>query len=219
MTPATDSSDVAQAHASMQRALIAGVVVLVLLIFGLMRWAALTEITGAVIAEGTVVVESSLKKIQHPTGGTVKEVRVKNGDRIKAGDVLIRLDGIEIQNRLKLLERQLLAHRLRIARLTAERNNQASITLAGETASRASDPAIADMITNETGLFASRRAIREGQRAELNQRILQLRNEIAGFVGQGRDPPYRRGAAPLGRFRDQAERAGHGDPRFRPRSA
>ncbi len=80
----------------MQRALIAGVVVLALLILGLMRWAALTEITGAVIAEGTVVVESSLKKIQHPSGGTVKEVRVRNGDRI-AGRVLIRLDGGEIK--------------------------------------------------------------------------------------------------------------------------
>ena len=186
MTPATVSSDVAHAHASMQRALIAGVVVLAVLILGLMRWAALTEITGAVIAEGTVVVESSLKKIQHPSGGTVKEVRVRNGDRIKSGEILIRLDGGEIENRLKLLERQLLAHRLRIARLTAERDNQASIGLPGETIATTSDAEIGDMIASETNLFESRRAVREGQRAELNQRILQFRNEITGLVGQSR---------------------------------
>lgn len=182
----TASSGVAEARTGIERALIAGTVVLAVLVFGLIRWAALTEITGAVIADGTVVVESSVRKVQHPVGAIVKEVRVRNGDRVKPGDVLIRLDDAEIQSRLDLFQRQLFTHRLRIARLTAERDNHPSITLPQKTASRDADPEVADMIANETNLFESRRAIRDGQRSELKSRILQLRNEVASLIGQSR---------------------------------
>jgi HlyD family secretion protein len=131
-------------------------------------------------------VESSAKKIQHAAGGTVSELRVRNGDRIKAGDLLLRLDGAEIHARLESLGHQLNVHKLRIARLTAERDEQSSVTPPGELASHAADPEIAAMIASENGLFESRRAIRDGQRAELKQRILQLQNEIAGLEGQRR---------------------------------
>ncbi len=186
MSTAIEPSDIAKAHAGMRHALIAGAVVLALLIFGLLRWAALTEITGAVIADGTVVVESSAKKIQHPAGGTVSDLRVRNGDRIKAGDLLLRLDGAEVRARLETFAHQLAAHRLRIARLIAERDDQSSVATPDEMTSRSGDPDIAAMIASESGLFESRRAIREGQRAELKQRILQLQNEIAGLEGQDR---------------------------------
>jgi HlyD family secretion protein len=186
MSTAIEPGDIAKAHAGMRHALFAGAVVLGLLIFGLLRWAALTEITGAVIADGTVVVESSAKKIQHPAGGTVSDLRVRNGDRIKAGDLLLRLDGAEVRARLETFAHQLAAHRLRIARLIAERDDQSSVATPDELTSRSGDPDVAAMIASESGLFESRRAIREGQRAELNQRILQLQNEIAGLEGQDR---------------------------------
>lgn len=186
MSTAIEPDDIAKAHAGVRNALIAGAVVIALLMFGLLRWAALTEITGAVIADGTVVVESSAKKIQHPTGGTVSDLRVRNGDRIKAGDLLLRLDGAGIRDRLDTLARQLTAERLHIARLTAERDDTSSMAPSHEITSLDSDPEISAMIASERGLFESRRAIREGQRAELNQRILQLQNEIVGIEGQGR---------------------------------
>jgi HlyD family secretion protein len=184
MNAAIDPADVAKAHAGMRHALIAGSTVLVLLIFGLLGWAALTEITGAVIADGSVVVESSAKKIQHPTGGTVSEIRVKNGDRVKPGDLLIRLDGIEIRSRMDALSHQLAAHRLRVARLTAERDDQPSLVPTLENTALAPEADTAAMIASEKALFESRQAIRKGQRAELEQRILQLRNEIEGIEGQ-----------------------------------
>ncbi len=59
---------------------------------GIGTWAATTDISGAVIALGHVVVDTNLKKVQHPTGGIVSELRVREGDHVKEGDVLIRLD-------------------------------------------------------------------------------------------------------------------------------
>ncbi|WP_336490035.1 biotin/lipoyl-binding protein, partial [Methylobacterium nigriterrae] len=67
-----------------------GLIVLAL-VGGVGGWASLTKIDGAVITAGKLVVESEVKKVQHPTGGTVGELRVREGDRVKAGDILIRL--------------------------------------------------------------------------------------------------------------------------------
>ena len=85
MTSATQ----ARAEASLRRHLRLGTAVVVLLLGGLGGWAALADISGAVIAPGTLVVESNVKKVQHPTGGIVGELRVRDGDRVQAGDILI----------------------------------------------------------------------------------------------------------------------------------
>ncbi len=64
----------------------------VLLVGGIGGWAPTTELAGAVIASGTLVVDSNVKKVQHPTGGIVGELLVRDGARVKAGDLLVRLD-------------------------------------------------------------------------------------------------------------------------------
>jgi HlyD family secretion protein len=69
-----------------------GLAVSVALVGGIGAWAAMTSLAGAVIASGTVVVESSAKKVQHQTGGIVGAILVKEGDRVSAGDVIVRLD-------------------------------------------------------------------------------------------------------------------------------
>ena len=81
-----------EAHRSIRRHLWAGVLVVGLLAGGVGGWAATTEISGAVIAPGFLVVESNVKKVQHPTGGVVGEIRARDGDRVKAGDIVVRLD-------------------------------------------------------------------------------------------------------------------------------
>src|SRR3954447_16614190 len=79
-------------YRSMRRTLIGGTAVTCLLVFGLGGWAATTELAGAVIAPGSLVVASNVKKVQHPTGGVVGELRVRDGDEVRAGQILVRLD-------------------------------------------------------------------------------------------------------------------------------
>ena len=80
------------AQHSIQRYLLVGIILAALVTFGIGGWAATTELSSAVIAQGSLVVDSSVKKVQHPSGGIVGELRVRNGDRVRAGDILLRLD-------------------------------------------------------------------------------------------------------------------------------
>src|SRR5712664_1272305 len=77
---------------SIQRYMIIGMVIVGLVTFGIGGWAATSELTGAVIGQGALVVDSSVKKVQHPTGGVVGELRLREGDKVIAGDILLRRD-------------------------------------------------------------------------------------------------------------------------------
>src|SRR5215510_13465328 len=77
---------------SINRHILTGGLIVLLLGFGVGGWAATTQIAGALIAQGSVVVDSNVKKVQHPTGGVVGKLNVQDGDRVKAGDILVQLD-------------------------------------------------------------------------------------------------------------------------------
>src|ERR1700687_3411652 len=79
-------------HQSIQRHMMAGVIVVVILVGGVGGWAATTELSGALIAQGSIVVDSNVKKVQHPTGGVVGKLNVRDGDHVKAGDIVVQLD-------------------------------------------------------------------------------------------------------------------------------
>src|SRR5205085_7529191 len=102
--------------------LTAGVGVAILLVGGVGGWAATAELAGAVIAPGQIVVDTNVKKVQHPTLGIVKELHVRTGDRVKAGDLLIRLDDTQIRANLEMLVHNLDELSARRARDEAERN-------------------------------------------------------------------------------------------------
>jgi HlyD family secretion protein len=82
----------ANPRAAIRRLNMLGLVTLLVLVGGAGGWAASTDLAGAVIAPGALVVDQDVKKVQHPTGGVVGELNVEDGDHVKAGDVLIRLD-------------------------------------------------------------------------------------------------------------------------------
>src|SRR5436190_11679746 len=86
------SDDRDSARYSIQRYLLAGMILAGLVTFGIGGWSATAELSSAVIAPGVLIVDSNVKKVQHPTGGIVGELRVRDGDRVKAGDILVRLD-------------------------------------------------------------------------------------------------------------------------------
>src|SRR6185295_16622749 len=83
-------------------------------------WSALAPISGAVIAAARIKVELERKTVQHREGGIVREIRVRNGQHVRAGDVLVVVDDVRSDAELSLLEDQLLAERVRQARISAE---------------------------------------------------------------------------------------------------
>src|SRR6185503_19906066 len=142
---------------SIQRSLIAAFAIIAILVFGIGGWAATIPLDGAVVAQGLLVVDSSVKKVQHLTGGIVKEIRVREGDHVKAGDILVRLD--ETQTKA--------SNSVAFAKTTHDPNF---------------DPARA--IAAEQKLFELRKEARDGRKAQLKERVAQLKKEIQGYVGQ-----------------------------------
>ena len=169
---------------NLSRYMMGGFVVVLALLVGVGGWAATTEISGAVIAPGTVVVESNVKKVQHPSGGIVGEIHVKDGDMVAAGDLVIRLDETVTRANLQMISKQIDELLIRSARLKAERDDAESFTVPPELVARAEEPEIGDIIHGERSLFASRRKTSKGERAQLQERIAQLEEEISGLTAQ-----------------------------------
>jgi HlyD family secretion protein len=144
-------------------------------------WATTTSIAGAVIASGIVVVESNTKKVQHPSGGIVALIPVKNGDRVRAGDILLKLDDTQARANLGIVVSQLTQLTGRKARLEAERDLADSIRFPPDFFADDEARAIAE---GERRLFAHRRAFKKGQLAQLTERIGQIKEEIKGLSAQ-----------------------------------
>ena len=154
------------------------------LAIGLGGWASTAEISGALIAQGSLVVDSNVKKVQHPTGGVVGEVRVRDGDHVKAGDILVRLDETVTRANLAIVTKSLTELYARRARLAAERDGADSVAVPKELANKADDPDVVEALGSERKLFELRRKTRLGQKDQLQQRIKQLNEQITGLTAQ-----------------------------------
>jgi len=169
---------------SIRRQLVAGVALAALLAGGVGGWAATTEIAGAIIAPGAVVVDSNVKKVQHPSGGVVGEVRARDGDRVKAGDILVRLDETVTRANLAIITKGLTELYARKARLGAERDGADSMPMPKQLADKTNDPDVQEAMASERKLFELRRKARLGQKDQLQQRIKQLQEQITGLTAQ-----------------------------------
>jgi HlyD family secretion protein len=169
---------------SIHRHLLAGGLIVLLLAGGVGGWAATTQIAGALIAQGSVVVDSNVKKVQHPTGGVVGKLNVQDGDRVKAGDILVQLDDTITRANLAIVTKGLDELTARKARLEAERDGAESVTFPRMLLAHAEEAPVAIAIANERKLFELRRSARLGQKAQLRQRITQLQDEIGGLNAQ-----------------------------------
>ena len=169
---------------AIRRYTIAGAAVVLFLTCGVGVWAGTMHIAGALIAPGTIVVDSNVKKVQHPTGGVVGEVRVHDGDRVETSDLLVRLDDTVTRANLAIVTKGLTELEARKARLAAERDRADSIKFPDDLLQRVDDPEVAQVLAAEKKLFELRRAARDGQKAQLRERIDQLAKEIAGFTSQ-----------------------------------
>ena len=167
---------------ALARRLLLGLSLIVLMVVSVGGWAATTPIGGAVIASGFVVVESNIKKVQHPTGGIVAEINVKNGNVVNAGDVVISLDDTQARANLGIVVSQLVQLRGRKARLEAERDQADEVRFPGGFVESGEDAAA--IMEGEKRLFEVRQSVKNGQIAQFNERIGQLTQEIKGITAQ-----------------------------------
>ena len=169
-----------QLDRSLLRHVMAGVATIVFLSIGLGGWASTTDIAGAVIANGQLVVETSVKKVQHPTGGVVGELYVREGDHVKAGDVVVRLDETQTRSELEVILKGLHENAARRARMEAELSGADKVTFPASLTARVKDPEVAHLLKTEAELFFVRKAAREGQKSTLREQTTGLREQIAG---------------------------------------
>jgi HlyD family secretion protein len=181
------SGERAPAHSaseSIRRHILAGSILVAVLVFGLGGWASTAQISGALIAQGSLVVDSNVKKVQHPTGGVVGELFAHDGDHVKAGDILIRLDETVTRANLAIVTKGLTELYARKARLAAERDGADTVAVPAELADNVDQPEVKEALSSERKLFDLRRQARLGQKDQLQQRIGQLKEEISGLAAQ-----------------------------------
>ena len=167
---------------AVRRPLVLGFVVLALLGCGLFGWGAVASISGAVIATGQVEVETRDQVVEHIDGGTVEEILVREGDRVEAGQCLVRFDDSLLRSdeaRLDAEHAELVAWR---NRLEAEFRDAQRIAWDGElTRLAARETVVREMLDGQQRLFDARRAARAGRKAQLRERIEQSRRQMAGL--------------------------------------
>tara|TARA_R110002020_G_scaffold364263_4_gene576648 strand:+ start:41343 stop:42650 length:1308 start_codon:yes stop_codon:yes gene_type:complete len=171
------------ANRSIQRHLTLAAGAAAVLIFGAGGWAATTELSGAVLANGRVVVDTNVKRVQHPLGGVVSTIEVRNGQRVQYGQVLVTLDATLAKANLAVITKAMDALVIKQLRLEAERDGL-SFALPPNFENRLGDSEFAELLQTEMGFFKSRSNVRAGLRAQLEERILQMNEQAGGMVLQ-----------------------------------
>ena len=165
--------------------MLVGLLGLVLLLGGFGTWAATTTISGAIIAPGRIEVDQNRQVVQHPDGGVVAEINVKEGDRVSAGDVLLRLDPTDLQSQLMIAENQLVELMARRARLEAERDQRKELDFDPLLVQMVADmPDAAALMQGQTTLLMARAETAEQRIAQLHKRRDQTRDQISGIDAQ-----------------------------------
>jgi HlyD family secretion protein len=161
-----------------------GVGIVALLLGGLLAWAATTQLAGAVVASGTVVVEGGTKRVQHHEGGIVQQILVRNEDRVEAGDVLLRLDGTTVAADLAVVNAQLAEALTLQARLQAESLDEAQMVLTAAAVPVDDLVNLEDLLAAQDRLRASRQSVRDSRNRQLEEQIVQLGVQIEGLEAQ-----------------------------------
>jgi len=151
---------------------------------GLVAWSATTEVAGAVVAGGTVVVDGGIKAVQHQEGGIVREILVDDEQTVAAGQVLLRLDGTAIAANLEVVVGQLRAALARQARLIAEGASAPVINLPASAQDWTRDAELARLLGEQDRLLERRVAARASRLASTNEQIRQLQLQIEGLGRQ-----------------------------------
>lgn len=162
-----------------------GFTALIVLVGGLGVWAVQTRLAGAIISQGSIEVQSNRQVVEHPDGGVVGEIFVRDGDVVSDGDMLVRLDDTFLSSEKTIVESQLFELMARRARLEAERDGAAAEELATQLASVQEQENIdADLIAGQQSLFEARLETLTQQTQQLGKQRDQIETEIEGTEAQ-----------------------------------
>lgn len=162
-----------------------GFLAMLVLVFVLGGWGIFARISGAVIASGLVQVENNRQVIQHPLGGVVGEILAKDGDRVTAGQIVLRLDTTLLDSELAIIQGQLFEIQARQVRLQAERDGLDKMALSKPLVEeRSASAEFQELIAGQTRLFEARKESLQRESEQLAEQILQTRNEILGTQAQ-----------------------------------
>ncbi|MBB4065644.1 HlyD family type I secretion periplasmic adaptor subunit [Gellertiella hungarica] len=164
----------------LRRQILLGYGLIALMGVAIFGWAATTNISGAVVGGGRVMVQSNEKLVQHPTGGVIGKILVKDGSRVEAGDVVLRLDDTAVRANLAIVESGLSALKARLARLQAERDRAETIRFPDDMRANPSQ-ADSDSMRSETQFFETRRRALLNHQAQLRQKIDQVKQQVKGY--------------------------------------
>ncbi|WP_428514482.1 HlyD family type I secretion periplasmic adaptor subunit [Roseovarius sp.] len=170
---------------SVRAPMIVGLTGLIVLLGGFGSWAAVTQISGAVIASGQIVVDQNRQVVQHPDGGVVAAIEVDEGDTVEAGQVLVRLDATALRSQLAITENQLFELQARRGRLEAERDGREEIEfpdLVSDVAARNAE--VADLLDGQRRLLTARNETVASEISQLEKRRGQIADQIGGIEAQ-----------------------------------
>lgn len=169
---------------SLRTPLLFGFATLAALVLGFGGWSMLTTLDGAIVAPGQIEVAQNRQVVQHPDGGVVAEIAVTEGQSVRAGDLLLRLDGAMIRSELAIIEGQFTEVLARRARLEAERDDAETIAFSDELAALPDQAAVATAVEGQRRLFVARRDSLARQTEQLQKRGAQIAAQIDGVHAQ-----------------------------------
>ena len=168
----------------MRRPIVAGSLVVFVLVFGLLIWSAVSSIYGAVIAPGVVKVENNSKEIRHLEAGVIRQILVREGQRVRKGQVLLRFDDVQMRAVVQVYQSATDNAKAQAARFQAEIANRSDILFPPELLARQSDPQVALLLAGQRNLFTSRMMLYRSQGQVLAGQAQQLETQIAGLRAQ-----------------------------------
>ena len=160
-----------------------GAITLLVLVGGFGTWSVMAQITGAVISSGQIEVDRNRQVVQHPDGGVVEEILVKEGDTVASGDLLLRLDATSLQSELAVVEGQLFEILARRGRLEAERDDVEELQFSPVLV-EAGTPEVATLIAGQERLFVARLETNRSAAEQLTLQRAQIASQLVGIQSQ-----------------------------------
>ena len=168
----------------MRHPMIVGATLIGTLVLGLGLWASLTPLASGITAQGEVRVESNRKTVRNREGGTVRQILVQEGQRVRTGQPMMLFNDVEPRAGYDVLQNQVDSLEVQSARFTAEATNRPMLEFPQDVTARMSDPRVAGMIRDQQFLFTTRAELFESQNSVLSQRMDQVQTQIEGQQAQ-----------------------------------